>query len=128
MDLPLVCNRQLSQELNERLLKVDRLKQKFGVVAGRLAGLDQEEHSQAHYIIQVTTAHTRMLSEMQFSHSSIWCQRLQLPMNLCSNHPFLAHSTQILVETIQQYFCLCFIKKTQVVFSPPTRILFCLVC
>jgi hypothetical protein len=39
--------------LNERLLKVDRLKQKFGVVAGRLAGLDQEEHSQAHYIIQV---------------------------------------------------------------------------
>ena len=42
----------LAQELNERLLKVDRLKQKFGVVAGRLAGLDQEEHSQAYYVIQ----------------------------------------------------------------------------
>jgi UDP-glucose:O-linked fucose beta-1,3-glucosyltransferase len=43
---------QIMMELNERLLKVDRLKQKFAVVAGRMAGLDQEEHSQAHYIIQ----------------------------------------------------------------------------
>ena len=38
-------------ELNDRLIKVDKLRQKYSAIAGRLQGSSEEEHSQAYYII-----------------------------------------------------------------------------